>query len=516
MNYKLVNLLLCGSILTLFACKKENTVWTSDWTFPMVRDTLNLQSLDTKENLFTTKNGKFYLSANESFYKLNLSDYITIPDTTINGIIGINFPSLTVYPGTILSEENTENILDFKDAQLKKCIIKEGEIVVKLQNPLATKVIYTIEMPSLSIHGESVKEILTAEPGTTSNPSEVSIKLNLTDYELDLSGVTKSGFNTIVTTFRLQLDPNGNTVKVTNKDNSILDIQLKGIKLSYARGYFGNLKINDSKITEIKGLKKVGKEVFELESASVTLSIVNSCKINGKAKISELSSINDYNKVKLQSNQLISPFFISSATGNSGNIVASEKKLIFNNTNSNIQPFLENLGNSYLVNYALELNPYGNLSGGWDEFYEGSNIELQLKTEIPLSFKIKNLVFKDTLDFNLSNFKQKINSGSIQIDYTNYFPYSLNLKLIFLKDNGDIVDSIVTKQAVEPRLSYESALPKTLLMDIPGNLLHNLSAIKKVIIQATINTPQDKMYPIYEDSKFSFCISPQLVFENQY
>ena len=115
-----------------------------------------------------------------------------------------------------------------------------------MKNPLATKTYYTIEIPSFTKNGLAVTQTLVAEKGSTNSPSTVSSFLDLSGYTIDLRGLDNNTFNTIVTNFDMQLDPNGTITKVTNQDITLMDIRISDIQIDYDQGYFGNLKINSN------------------------------------------------------------------------------------------------------------------------------------------------------------------------------------------------------------------------------------------------------------------------------
>ena len=514
-------LYLLAFFMLLLSCRKENTIWTSSWSIPIINDSLSLNNL-SNDSIFKEENNQYSICLNKSLYKIKLSDYLSIPDTTISTVIGIIFPSITVNPGTTLSENNTENVLNIADAQLKRIQIKEGVIELTLKNPLQTKVYYTIEIPSMSINGNSVKKRLEVNAGTTTNPTEITSTIDLAGYDVDLTGLSGNSFNTILTSFSLQLDPLGKPIKVTNQDKSTMDISMKNIKLDYARGYFGNLKLADTKTIYLDGVNKITSGNLNLNKGNVELSIVNSCKISARGRINNLSNSNIYTKktITLTNNQLSNPFFITSASGNANNYISTTKTISLNESNSNILPFIENLGSKYNIDYNFEINPFGNLSGGWDEFDESSTIDIRLLTNIPLTFRSENLTIKDTFNTNFSEYKQKITKGKLHLESTNYFPLTGNLQLVFLNDNNKTIETIISNSPIlgkeidknAPTVSYCS-------LELTPKLINNISMVKKILIISTFNTPNiDKtsMYTLDSNSKLAFKVYTNFTIENKY
>jgi hypothetical protein len=499
-------------LMVLFSCRKESTIWNSSWSIPLINDTLNLSDFQN-DSILSIENNQYILSLDKSLYKIKLSDYLLIPDTTISSELGIVFPSLTINPGVILSENNKENTISISNAQLKKCTIKTGKINITLKNPLTTNVFYTIEIPSISKNNQIINTKIAASAGTTVNPTEVKASFDLTGYEIDLTGIDKTSYNTLLTNFSLQIDPDGPSIKVTNKDKSSMDIEMSGIQLDYARGYFGNLTVQDTKNIDVKGFNIIKSGDLFLEKANIELAIKNSCKISARGRISTLSNTNtSSNKtIELASNQLANPFFITSAIGDYQTLQSTIKRITFNETNSTILPFLENLGSKYNVSYLFEINPYGNLSGGWDEFFDNSEIDLRLKTNIPLRLQAENLILKDTFSLDLSNIEQSVTKGSFVLNYTNSFPISADCQLHFINENNQVVDVIDSNVPLKPTLEKNQ-----LNFTLTQKLLASLKSIRKIIVTSTFNTTDDGFVTIPIDSKLLFQLHSQFNLENTY
>jgi hypothetical protein len=498
----------------LSSCRKENTSWSTDWSFPLVKDVLNLQHL-VGDTLLTQDSSGCFLTLKKNLYSLNLSEYLKIPDTTISSELSINFPSLNINPGTILSQTNVENQIGIGDAQLKYIVVKKGKIDISLKNPLATKTIYTIEIPCFTKDGVTVKKTLIAEKGSADNPSSVYSSLDLSGYQIDLSGLGSASYNTIITNFDMQLDPQGSITKVSNKDITKMDIQLSGIQIGYARGYFGNLSFSNKNEVKIAGFNAIQSGTLELSKAQVDFSISNGCKVMAKGHINSLVSQNSTSKkdVKFQNIQLENPFFISSASGNETNLIPSIKHFSLNETTSNILPFLSNFGNSYLIDYNFELNPYGNLSGGWDEFYPNSKISLDLSAKIPLKFKATNLTIQDTfpIHFNSTN-THKISAGKLKLLIENTFPIAGNIEISFLDVNHKTVEKIVGSSSIlGTSSSQDEAIRSTIYFQPSFGFFTRINTIESIIIKVILDT-SNKTVEVPYTSGISF----QLIGDFQY
>ena len=476
----------------LLSCRKENTSWSTKWSFPIIKDQLSLQNL-VGDSLLQNDSSGCKLVYEKTLYRVNLSEYLKIPDTTISSELAINFPSLNINPGTILSQKNVENEIGIGDAQLKKITVKKGKIEIILKNPLATKTYYTIEIPSFTKNGLAVTQTLVAEKGSTNSPSTVSSFLDLSGYTIDLRGLDNNTFNTIVTNFDMQLDPNGTITKVTNQDITLMDIRISDIQIDYAQGYFGNLKINSNYEVPVEALKKITNGSLNFSKASIELNINNSCKIMARGTISSLTSnrTSTSSIVKFQNIQLNNPFFISPALSNGNEITPSQKKINLNESNSNLIPFLENFGDRYKIDYAFELNPYGNLNGGWDEFFPTSEIEVNIKSIIPLTFNAQQLTFQDTLSLDLTSLSSKklIESGKLKLHCETNIPLNAKVALYFLNSNRKVIESVVGTNDILGKSNFANENQVSTVYFSPNSSFYsNVSLIKYVIIKTVFNS----------------------------
>ena len=135
MKYSLFILLL---ITLVTSCKKEQTVWESDWSVPIINDTLTLTNL-VNDSTLTENSGFYELSLTRTLFDLNLNEIVNIPDTTINeqftnGSID-NWsisPGSSIFPPGVITTD--EHVLLLEDVQLKKIILQAGQIKVKIES----------------------------------------------------------------------------------------------------------------------------------------------------------------------------------------------------------------------------------------------------------------------------------------------------------------------------------------------------------------------------------------------
>lgn len=484
----------------LISCRKEKAIWESDWSLPLVSDTLDLKNLVSDSFLAVNGSGNYQLEINRNILDLKLSDYIEIPDTTISQKYSIASGSINVQPGSSFVNNNKDHIFDLQGAELKRVVISEGKIKITVESPIETKTIFTVKLPKAKKDGLAISKTIQAPAGSNANPSLTSTEIDLSGYELDLTGTDGGGFNLLQSQMIVKTDESGVAVNVNNYDTTKFIIEMKNIKMNYARGYFGNLTIQDTSDLYVEFLDKITGGIFDLPATNIQFIISNGIKVSARATLNSLTNTNTYSgtNVSLNHSQMGVPFTINQATGTWDSFFASIKIILFTSANSNVEQFIENLGAHQKLDFKLELNPYGNISGGWDEFFPDSKLQVLLKAQMPLSASMTNLTIEDTFDLNIDTDADKthIIAGKLKLKVSNAFPLQGEVKMFLLDASGQLVETVSGTELI-PSSVYGNLIlgqlqksDATIYFDLNANTLSKINSIKKVVVKVVLNTPE--------------------------
>jgi hypothetical protein len=444
------------SLLLIFAsvvaCKKKDTTWETDWSAPIVNDTLTLANLVNDSTLSENPSGYYDVALTRTLFDLDVNEVVEIPDTTIHEAFVSSFLNLTVNPGSSFVTSSEEHDLAMEDLELKKIILKEGYIDLLVENPVGTIAHFDITLPGVTKDGVTFSNVYSAPAGTMANPGIKQATIDLSGYQLDLTGVTGSSFNKLTSQVTVTSDANGPTVNLTNLDTTIVEATFRDIKLDYAQGYFGNRILSDTVEVDLEALDVYSSGQLDLSSLSLGFEVENGIKVGAQGILHSLSNMNTTGSVvDLSGGALGSSFFIDPATGVWNSLTPSLNTIEFNAANSNIEAYLENLGVDHTVGYSIQLNPWGNTSGGWDQIFPHSKLRVNLKAQMPLIIGMNDLVLKDTFDVDLNQDpdKTRIVSGEIILKTDNAFPFSADVTLIMLDANGNPLNYIHGSEQIE-------------------------------------------------------------------
>ncbi len=498
MKKKYYPLLLVFFTVLITSCKKEKTSWDSDWHVPVVDDTLDLSNL-VNDSTLNVMGGYYQVDLTRTLFDIGIEDIVKIPDTTINHSFVSAVQSLSVPPGFSFVNEIEEHELNVEEVQLKKIRVSGGTIEIKVFNPLGTKAFFTVQLPGATKNGIAFQEQYVVDAGTIQNPASKTATISLAGYDLNLTGIGGGGFNLLQSQLIINSDPLGPSVTITNNQVFNVEANFKDITVDYARGYFGNQVLEETKLLPLDIMNAIIAGSLDLPETSVTFEIENGMKLGAKATLVSLKNTNSSgNTIQLAASQLGTPVFLDPATGSWSGLNSSNESIVFNGVNSNLETYLENLGNEHEVAYQLELNPWGNISGGWDEIFPNSRLRVKVKAELPLSIGANGLTVCDTfnLDLEQKSDRSKVNSGKIILDATNAFPFSCGVTIHLLDANNNVLHVLPGESdllsAVYGSLDPIDGLMKKssqVVFNLTESAVNDVNLVKKVMVIAEFNTP---------------------------
>ena len=238
---------------------------------------------------------------------------------------------------------------------------------------------------------------------------------------------------------------------------------------------------------------------IDIPSSAIQLSITNGMKVEGRATLTKLSNTNTLGStVNLTSSLIGNPIYMESASGSAWSYVPSNQTISLDGSNSNLENYIENLGNKHTVGSKVELNPWGNTSGGFNEIYSTSRLKVKLKAQMPMAIGADGLTLRDTFDIDISQDLEKshIESGMLVLNASNAFPMNSSVKIYLLDENGTTLHIVNGSAPIESSL-YGSVDPKDGMLKtnsevnfvLPENVLADWANVKNIAVEATCNTP---------------------------
>lgn len=508
-----------------FSCKKDKAIWNSEWRVPIATDTLNLKNLERDSVVSINPNGSYQFIYKKDILSLRIDSLIQFPDTTISQDEHISVSHIDLNPGVSFINKTEEHTFDLDGAQLKKIIVQQGFVDVKLSSPIQGATIVTIQLPGVTKDGVMYSQTVNVPAGTTANPATVERHFDLQGYSIDLRGNDGTKYNILQSKLTIKTDPNGGVISIDNTDIIHVDVRFYGFNPSYARGYFGHHLFQDTTELRIKKLKNITDGTISTEDINFDIAVYNNLKVLGRAKINSLTGTNiQQQTVPLTFSQLGNWNAINPATGSWSSLQPSVLNWNINDNNSTINSFVENLPSNLKLAYDLELNPSGNVSAGWDEIYPNSNLRVQFKANMPLKIGASNLTYVDTLALEVDqNYdKTHVESGALYLTVHNAYPFSAKLQLIALDEDGEILFQKNSLQEITGSSNLNNYQPlevvdSKLTVPLSEKETTALNEMKKLVVRLVFNTPQNgQIATIYSNQYIAFQLFSNINLVNKF
>lgn len=485
-------------LLGLFSCKKEETAWNVDLEAPIIHDTLSLKNW-VNDSTLTEVNGEMEVDITRTLLNIGLADLIKIPDTSVTQLFSPIITLNNIPPGTTFVNSVEEHSVDLGEVQLKNIRVMDGRVKVKVYNPLGTKVLFKVQMPGVTQNGVMFEQNYSVDAGSVASPTIHEEWLDLNNYFIDLRGISGLDYNVLQTKLTLTTDPNGSAVSISSAYDFKFQASLEGIKVDYAKGYFGSKTYADTSNVHLDFMNKITQGTLDLPQTALQLTVENGMKVPVRGQIHYLKNTNQQGSVVSLTSPEIGPsFFLSPAVGSWSTLQTNTQQLAFDATNSNLEAYLENLGVNNEAAYEVQLNPWGNTSAGNDEAFPNSRIKVTASAQLPLKLGLDGFTLRDTFDLHLQQNSQKthVESGVITVDATNAFPFSCDPVLYLMNEQGQILYSIIGNSQISScemgSVDPVDGLKKQeshIEFVLDKEMVDDLHILKKMIVEARFDSP---------------------------
>lgn len=488
-------------MLALSGCRKESPEarWDVDLLVPLITTTLTIQDLVADSLITTGPGGEITLLYRSELFNVDLDTVLNAPDTSFIYSFALPVPGpLNFAPGANFYGENDLNRFDLDDIELRYLELREGVLELELRNHIQSGVIGTFSLPGATLSTGPALLTTFVSAGTQSVPALASVQTSLSGARFDLRGPDLNDVNTLATDISAQLDPNGSGATLTDQDSLIAHANYRGLVPQYARGYFGNrvVEVEESE-NNLDLFNNVVGGTLDLDQVTMRLKVINGFGMDIQVLLDHLTAINSRtgNSVDLSNALFEGPLNLGRAIDQGNGSQPTEFLRVLDNSNSNLDLFLENLPDK--VSYAMELrlNPLGDISNGNDFLYYESELKADLELEIPLRIIAQDLTLRTTVvpDLPGSAEGHGLRSGQLRVFATNGFPFSAGLVLGIVNDSDELVSSIPVEGQVASgvlgtnglvQLATDSRLTATL----SEQQVEQLYAGGRIRIDAVFNT----------------------------
>jgi hypothetical protein len=495
------------SVLLLAGCKKEKTTWDTYNSVPVAQGRLYLHNFVADTLLTYGPESLYHFHGTFELFRFDPANDIAIPDTVITKDFALPV-TLTVSPGGEFINDIENTTFTDIDAELVEMDVYSGTIDYEVTSPIAEDVIVTYYIPGATLNGNPFSYTTTIPAGSPGNPVTVSGSILLDGVHVDLRGSLGTGFNTLQTQLTVQVSPTGNSVTVGPSDIIHVKTTYNGLIPEYVRGYFGNLTENQVSTGDtLDVFRNILAGMLDLDALDAELRISNNIGAEARVKINSLGgkSLANGTTVTLTHPVIGAIQNLNRALDAGGMPSPYQTSWYFNQLNSNIADFIENMPDVLLYDAEIELNPLGNVSGHNDFLYRNYPFVAELQVDAPMQVGAYGLTLYDTLlvdPFADDAEAAGIQWGTLNCLMRNAFPLDAEITLVLPDEAGMLTDSIHVSQTIAAGIqgSGSAMTPVETLVSATATIqqLKNLSAFGMLGVRVRLDTrPQPGVVSFY-------------------
>ncbi len=501
-------------VFTLFSCRKdfERPNWDVDLLAPLIKTTLTLENLLPDSIVQTNPDTSIKLVYQTNIFDIDMDSLFKIPDTTITEVYIIPFNSVA-NPGATFYSNDEERTLNISNGvELNYAMVESGFIELEIFSEIKEKIIVTYTIPSATKNGDTLvlEEIIPA--GTLTLDGYFKKMIDISGYELDLTGVSKSEINTLITRAEGTVDTNAlGPVVITAGEKITYNNKLVDIVPFFVRGYFGTQQLHfGPETTTTTAFNQITSGTLDLEQVDVNIEFKNGIGVDAQLILNQFATVNTNTSTNavLSHSSIGTPLNINRAqlTYTIPEVTYTSYNIAMNTSNSNIDQLIEIFPNEILYDINLNVNPIGNISGGNDFVYKKHSLETNLNVEFPLSLVANNLTLQDTVDFSISDQGESgsIIDGTLFLYASNGYPFDANIQLALYDENMNFLQNLTVNNQIQSA-SVDAALKvigkKESVISIPLTEadVDNLYLAKNIMLSiAFTTTAQPQFIKIYE------------------
>jgi hypothetical protein len=255
--------------------------------------------------------------------------------------------------------------------------------------------------------------------------------------EVNLEGETGFSFNRMESTLEVSASENNTAdIPLMGDDSVSVAIAFSGVKVKYAKGYFGQQSRSFTESTDVTALAEL-QGLLNLDGVDIRLELTNNVGADFSIQPERITAIGSQSTTNLIHPILNQSINLTRASDVNGEVIGNSTSIVLNDGTSNIESFLADLPQAVDFEAAFELNPLGNVTGSNDFIYTDNAFKVELAVDLPVAFSSSGVWLSDTL--TVAAFEGDLTAdATLEVQITNAFPFALSdIALTFLPNLGD-------------------------------------------------------------------------------
>lgn len=436
-----------------------------------------------------------------------------------------------VFPSQTLIQENQEVTYKFGGPEVTVMRIRSGYVKMKVISTIEEEIVLNYSIPQSSFKGQPgtplVKEVR-VPPAPRGKVSSIDELFSIADYEVLYKGKDPNNppfTNTVYSELSARMESSGQERYISLSDSVFIIFGLVDIIPEFAIGDFGKKTYSINEKEAIKAFRNI-TGTLSLESVNMSLLLENAFGIEADLQVKNLNGINNRNgkSAKLWSAALDEVITLPRAMNPP--LTSTYRILTFNNQNSTLKPFIENLPDQIHSEFNIVSRPRG--SNNYTDFvFYDSYLKALLRIDMPVHFGAENLRLVQKRDWDMTkdkNRSDRIKSGTINVLVENDFPLSASVQIEFLTENDEVLTTLFPDGAANDAAAgiIQPGQDKTsgpgmsrFAIEVNEAKMALIKQASQIRIVSTLDTPGSARYKIYDHYKINVKVLADFIYEQR-
>lgn len=423
------------------ACRRdEPTRWDVDARAPILEGRLTWSDLLADSLLTVDDNNVLHLVWSDELAIVGLDTLAAIPDTVIYSSYDPPFVGgpVPIPAGNNIISREEDIVLKGGNAELREVHLSAGALTYTVNSYVNGRLDVEYALPGIRLpNGETALLSITSEPGSQNNPWSYSSSIDMAGVEVNLEGESGFSYNRLTSVLDVSTSPNNpGDVQLMGDDSVSVTLSFTGVKVAYAKGYFGQQARELEETTDVNVLAQL-EGLLNLDDVELRLDLTNNLGADIRIQPERVAAVGSQSTTDLIHPVLNQALNLTRATDVNGTVYGETISIVVNDETSNITDFLADIPQAIAFEAGFELNPLGNISGNNDFIYADNAFIAELSLDLPLAFGSSGIWLSDTLA--AGGFETELVADvALELQITNAFPFVIDdLTLHYLPNEGE-------------------------------------------------------------------------------
>ncbi len=498
-------------ILLLARCNRDKTAWYPEYTFPIAKGELSFNNFSNKNNTLVLDGEVVTVHYYDTLTPLNIDELVNLGDTVLQAIYspGFAFGPIPFESGNNIFSLVEDFNFSLDGAELRTGKVKSGSLKVTFESNADGYLDLSYVIGGIRLNNNPLSILGKTEPASSENPYIDELIIDVSGYELDLTGSTGLERNTLsgdlnVSTSSLP----AYTAQIYGIDEINVKMELLDLEVEELRGYFGQWEKSLDEEIILDSLIYQGGTI-SLAEINASLEFINNFGIDAQVQLSEIAAVNTVNseQVLLQTGGLNDIVNISRAIETEESVIGNSVTFEFD-ASSNLADAISATPNRFRLVGEANLNPLGDVTGGFDFYLDRYPFQIVTEIDFPLCVGLNNLLLVDTLAVDLGSNADQIKSAKLIVTLENEFPVGFDL-LVHMPE----VEEALFEGELWAELNAGESEVQRIEIPVSSEQIEQLLKAKKIIISANGNTVNSEEVKILTEDKLEILITAEITYE---